>query len=178
MDITELILSDHHEQRRMFALLDDLVGEPAERIRPVWQRLKVLLEVHAEAEEQLFYPRLLDVGTGEGGKDSPEAETADAIHDHNEIRDALAAVGQHEVASQPWWQAVAEAREANSDHMGEEEREALADFRRHSSLQARHDLAVQFAAFEAEHFRGVTPDDHDPQQYVAEHGGDPGKAST
>ncbi len=177
MDITELILSDHHEQRRMFALLDDLVGEQPERIRPVWERLKVLLEVHAEAEEKLFYPRLLDVGAGEGSKDSPEGETGDAIHDHNQIRDAVAAVAKHDVATDGWWQAVAEAREANSDHMGEEEREALADFRRHASLQARHDLGVQFAAFEAEHFRGVAADDHDPQQYVAEHGGDPAKAA-
>lgn len=177
MDITELILSDHHEQRRMFAVLDELREAPAEQIAPVWDRLKVLLEVHAEAEEELFYPKLLEVGHGAGSKDSPEGETGDAIHDHNEIRDAVAEVGKHRVGSGPWWDAVAEAREANSDHMGEEEREALADFRRTASLQARHDLALQFAVFEAAHFRGVEADDHDPKQFVAEHGGDPDKAS-
>ncbi len=177
MDITELILSDHHEQRRMFAVLDELREAPAEQVAPVWDRLKVLLEVHAEAEEQLFYPKLLEVGQGAGSKDSPEGETGDALHDHNEIRDAVSAVGKHEVGSDEWWQAVAEARKANSTHMGEEEREALADFRRHASLQARHDLALQFAVFEAAHFRGVEADDHDPKQYVAEHGGDPAKAS-
>jgi hypothetical protein len=177
MDITELILTDHHEQRRMFALLDDLRDAPTEQVKPVWERLKVLLEVHAEAEEKLFYPKLLEVGQGAGSKDSPEGETGDALHDHNEIRDAVAEVGKHRVGSGPWWDAVAEAREANSDHMGEEEREALADFRRHASLQARQDLALQFAVFEAEHFRGVEAEDHDPKQYVAEHGGDPDKAS-
>lgn len=36
--------------------------------------------------------------------------------------------------------------------MGEEEREGLTDFLRHSGLQLRHDLAVAFAAFEATHF--------------------------
>ena len=177
MDITELILSDHHEQRRLFALLDELRSAPAEQITPVWKRLEVLLEVHAEAEEKLFYPKLLEVGHGAGSKDSPEGETGDALHDHNQIRDAVAAVGQHDVGSDAWWKAVAQAREANSDHMGEEEREALADFRRHASVQARHDLALRFAVFEAEHFRGVDAVDRDPKEYVAEHGGDPAKAA-
>ena len=58
------------------------------------------------------------------------------------------------------------AREANSDHMGEEEREALADFRRHASLRARHELAVEFAAFEAAHAWGVAASDKSPARYV------------
>ena len=61
MDITDLILADHHEQRRMFALLDE-IGDDPERLAPVWNRLSILLEVHADAEEGLFYPCLLDVG--------------------------------------------------------------------------------------------------------------------
>jgi Hemerythrin HHE cation binding domain len=53
LDITELILSDHHEQRRMFALLDEAGDDPA-RLGPIWDRLAILLEAHADAEEQLF----------------------------------------------------------------------------------------------------------------------------
>jgi hypothetical protein len=165
MDITELILSDHHEQRRMFALLDEAGGDRA-RLGPIWDRLVVLLEVHAKAEEQLFYPRLLGIGTGAGGTDSAAGETRDAIHDHNQIRDAIRSAGRHEVGSEQWWQGVRAAREANSDHMGEEEREALADFRRHASLQTRHELAVEFAAFEAAHASGVDSSDQSPARYV------------
>src|SRR3954447_5402360 len=150
MDITELILSDHHEQRRMFAILDEMRDDPA-KAGPVWTRLAILLDVHAEAEELLFYPRLLEVGTG--ATDAPDAdeETEDAIHDHNEIRDAVAAAGEHEVGPPEWWSAVDAAREANDDHMAEEERQGLADFRRHASLETRHSLGLEFAAFEAEH---------------------------
>lgn len=165
MDITELILNDHHEQRRMFALLDETGDDPA-RLGPIWDRLAILLEVHADAEEQLFYPRLLHVGTGAGGVGSAAAETKDAIHDHNQIRDAIHRAAQHPVGSQEWWQGVLEAREANSDHMGEEEREALADFRRHASLQVRHDLAVEFAVFEAAHATGVSAADKNPARFV------------
>ncbi len=57
--------------------------------------------------------------------------------------------------------------------MGEEERESLADFRRHACLQLRHDLAVQFAAFEAEHAGGIQARDRDVDDYHRENRIDP-----
>jgi hypothetical protein len=170
MDIIELILADHHEQRRMFGILDEL-GNEAAMLTPVWRRLCVLLEVHADAEEQLFYPRLLRVGTGADGADGGREETTDAIRDHNDIRDGIRRANEHPVGSGAWRQAVADTRIANSDHMAEEEREALADFRRRASLQARHDLGVQFAVYEAAHAGGVPLADKDPDRYADEHAG-------
>jgi hypothetical protein len=169
MDITQLILDDHHEQRRLFAMLEEIDRGDTATLSAVWRRLSAFLEVHAAAEEALFYPELLQIGKGAGGKDDAEDETEDAIHDHNEIRDAIAEVARHEVGTDPWFEAVAGANEANSDHMAEEEREGLTDFRQHASLQTRHDLAVSFAAFEADHVAGVPPVNPDPQQYIAEH---------
>ncbi|MDQ2880351.1 MAG: hemerythrin domain-containing protein [Actinomycetota bacterium] len=168
MDITQLILDDHHEQRRLFAILEQIDRTDTVALSALWTRLAAFLELHAEAEEELFYPELLRVGAGAGGVDTPEAETEDAISDHNDIRDAVAAVGGHEIGSDDWYDAVAKANEANSDHMAEEEREGLTDFRRHAGLQLRHDLAVAFAAFEATHFAGVTAVDKDPESYVRE----------
>jgi hypothetical protein len=169
MDITQLILDDHHEQRRLFAILEQVDPADTDTLTAVWGRLAAFLDLHAEAEEEIFYPELLKLGKGAGGKDTPEDETEDAIHDHNEIRDAVAAVAGHAVGSDGWYAAVALANEANSDHMAEEEREGLTDFRRHVGLQLRHDLAVSFAAFEAAHFAGVEPVDKDPGEYIAEH---------
>jgi Hemerythrin HHE cation binding domain len=165
MDITELILSDHDQQRKAFALLDEVGDDPA-RLAPIWDRLAILLEVHADAEERLFYPRLLDVGEGTGQAGSADDEARDAIRDHNDIRDGIRRARQHPVGTQGWWQGVADARAANSDHMAEEEREALADFRRAVSPQARHDLAVEFAVYEARHAMGVQLADKDPDSYV------------
>lgn len=169
MDITQLILDDHHEQRRLFAILDEVDRTDTDTLSAVWGRLAAFLEVHAEAEEEIFYPELLRLGKGAGGKDTPEDETEDAIEDHNEIRDAVAKVRGHDVGSDGWFEAVAGANEANGDHMAEEEREGLTDFRRNATLQLRHDLAVSFAAFEAAHVTGVEPVDKDPQDYIAEH---------
>ncbi len=137
----------------MFATLDDLHESEADALSAVWGRLRVFLEVYAEAEERLFYPELLRLGTGAGSKDSPEAETDDAIHDHNEIRDAIGLVDAEEVGTGSWWKAVAKVREANSDHMGEEERESLADFRCHADLDLRHSFGLSFVVFEAQHAR-------------------------
>jgi hypothetical protein len=169
MDITQLILDDHHEQRRLFAILEQIGRADTPTLEAIWGRLAAFLEVHAEAEEQLFYPELLRVGKGAGGKADAEDETEDAIRDHNEIRDAVAAVARHPAGSNAWYAAVAAANKANGDHMAEEEREGLTDFRRNAALSVRHDLAVAFAAFEAKHFIGVEPVDKDPKAYIAEH---------
>ena len=167
MDITQLILDDHHEQRRLFAIIEQIDPTNTAALGAVWDRLASFLELHAEAEEQLFYPELLRLGEGVDSVD-PEAETKDAIGDHNDIRNAVAAVTDHEVGSAGWYDAIAKANEANSDHMAEEEREGLTDFRRHAGLELRHDLAVAFATFEATHFGGVTAVDKDPDVYISE----------
>ncbi len=166
MDITELILFQHQEQRRMFALLDDIDRDDAQKVAPIWSRLSILLEVHAEAEEKFFYPRLLAVGSGAGGSQGASSETRDAIKDHNQIRDAIARSRRHPVASDEFWAAVQQARIANSDHMAEEEREDLADFRRHATLAMRHQIAVEFVDYEARKAAGIPTHDHDPDEYV------------
>ncbi len=166
MDITQLILDDHHEQRRLFAILEQI--DPAETgtLSVVWERLAAFLEVHAAAEEQIFYPELLRAGQQAGRIGTSEEETLDAIRDHNDIRDAIATVAGHAAGTAGWFDAVAAVNVANGDHMAEEEREGLTDFRREVSLQARHDLAVAFTAFEARHYAGIRPVDRDPDAYV------------
>lgn len=85
--------------------------------RRAWSDLApfgAFLELHAAAEEKLFYPALLKVGQGAGSKDSAAAETKDAICDHNDIRDAVAKVANHEVATGEWYAAIAKARKATA----------------------------------------------------------------
>ncbi|MGH9105008.1 MAG: hemerythrin domain-containing protein [Acidimicrobiales bacterium] len=107
-DITDLILDDHETLRRCFAELDELRDAGADALSQVWEPLGLLLDLHAAAEEQVFYPQLLARGQ------RAEAETTDAIKDHNAIRDAVGAAAQAPVASGKWWQAVKRAREQNS----------------------------------------------------------------
>ena len=130
MDITQLILDDHHEQRRLFAILEQIDRSDTGTLSAVWARLGSFLELHAAAEEAIFYPALLQVGIAARRRAGVEEETLDAIGDHNEIRDAVAEVARHSAGSDGWYAAVAGANLANGDHMAEEEREGLTDFRR------------------------------------------------
>ena len=168
MDITQLILDDHHEQRRLFAILEQIDQSNVEVLSAVWGRLGSFLELHAAAEEAIFYPALLQVGITAKRRAGVEEETLDAIGDHNQIRDAVAEVARHSAGSDAWYAAVAGANLANGDHMAEEEREGLTDFRRLAGLRQRHDLAVAFAAYEARNFAGVQPVDKDPAAYISE----------
>ena len=83
------------------------------------------------------------------------------------MRDAGAAG----VASDEWWAAVGRTRVANDEHMAEEEREGLADFRRNAPIGLREALGRQYREFMAEHptTRGLRIVDRDPQEYVEEY---------
>ncbi|MGA8330980.1 MAG: hemerythrin domain-containing protein [Mycobacterium sp.] len=177
-DITMLILADHEWFREQFAKLDDLQAQtPVNRhaLERVWGPLADKLDVHAYIEEKIFYPQLLQRGT-----DDPEGETLDAIGDHNDIRDAVRDANAAAVATDEWWAAVGRARQANDEHMGEEEREGLSDFRRHAPVGLREALGSQYSEFMAQHptTRGLPIVDRDPQRYVEESQGTTRRART
>ncbi len=164
-DITALILADHEWFRRQFASLDELQARDAgpAALEKVWRPLADKLDLHAYIEEKIFYPQLL-----KRGAEDPEGETLDAIGDHNDIREGVREADAAEVGSDEWWAGVGHAREANDEHMGEEEREALSDFRRHAAIGLREALGRQFAEFMESHptTEGVPIKDRDPQGYV------------
>lgn len=165
-DITMLILADHEWFREQFAKLDYLRARPGAKssaLETVWRPLADKLDVHAYIEEAIFYPQLLKRGV-----DDPEGETLDAIGDHNDIRDGVRDANAAEIGTNEWWAAVGRTREANDDHMGEEEREGLSDFRRHAPAGLREALGRQYGDFMAEHptTRGLDIVDRDPQDYV------------
>ncbi len=146
-DITTLILADHDWFREQFAELDYLQAQsPVNRaaLARVWRPLADKLDVHAYIEEKIFYPQLL-----KRGADDPEGETLDAIGDHNDIRDGVRDANAARVGTEQWWAAVGRTRVANDDHMGEEEREGLSDFRRNAPIGLREALGRQYSEFMA-----------------------------
>src|SRR5689334_6449198 len=165
-DITMLILADHEWFREQFARLDELQAQDADdpaALKRVWGPLADKLDVHAYIEEKIFYPQLL-----KRGGDDAEGETLDAIGDHNDIRDGVREANAAALGSEPWWAAVGRTREANDDHMGEEEREGLSDFRRNAPIGLREALGRQYSEFMAEHptTEGLPIRDRDPRRYV------------
>ena len=160
LDVTDMILLDHETLRRQFAALDDARSDDA--VKAVWNGLARMLLVHAACEEDVFYPALLAEGS------DAEAETDDAIDDHNKIKDAVREAGEHRVGTKVWWEAVGTARTENSEHLAEEEREALSDFRKSAPEKLRESLAVDWLNWRYAHDdgQGVSTTDKDPQTYI------------
>ena len=50
MDITQLILDEHAEQRKLFAAIEEIDRTDTAALTAVWGRLKALLDSHAEAD--------------------------------------------------------------------------------------------------------------------------------
>jgi hypothetical protein len=167
-DVTRLILDDHETLRRRFADLDDAQASGnRSAIGAAWEPLADLLDLHAEAEEQVFYPKLLEYGL----RPRAEDETEDAIEDHNRIRQGVRDAAAREVGSDEWWEAVGRARTENSKHIAEEEREALSDFRLTVPLEERYELGLDWLRFRARHGgeSDVEPIDKDADEYIVEH---------
>lgn len=149
-------------------MLEEWPREDTEGLAAQWKRLEIFLETHAEAEELYFYPELLKIGTGGADADSVEEEVEDAVKDHNDLRKAIRKVGRCKTGSSAWWTAVTDANVYNSNHMAEEERQDLADFRQRASLELRHEIALAFLRYEAmKAATGIMPEDKDPEAYVA-----------
>jgi hypothetical protein len=161
--VTDLIRLDHIWFRSQFAALEAARGD-AGTIASLWSTLSARLEVHAAAEEALFYPRLL--------KDDSDAtdDTKDAIRDHNEIRDAIRDAEGQPIGEAAWWAAVNATEHANTEHMEEEEQGPLIEFDDAASSDEQAELASAFASFETEHAgaRGISIEDRDPDEYVAD----------
>ena len=161
--ITDLIRMDHDWFRGKFAALEQARGDET-TVPALWKELSDRLEVHAVAEETLFYPRLL-----KDDKDSV-GDTEDAIRDHNEIRDAIKDAEGHAIGEEAWWKAVEDANKANTEHMQEEEEGPLREFDEVASEGEQAAMATAFAAFERDHAgrRGVSTKDKDPERYIEE----------
>ena len=73
-------------------------------------------------------------------------------------------------SSSSWWDAVLECRKANDEHLAEEERDVIPDFREHSDPSLRQSLGKAWIEFESAHAgaRDISGDDVDPDSYVKE----------
>ncbi len=163
LDIVNLILDDHASFRRDFETLLGLTDEEDPGAR--WEELAARLEVHASGEESVLYPQVLNK------VDDAEDDTEHAVKDHNKIRDAIRVVGEQEVATPAWWDAIRDAQYENNDHLDEEERDVLPPFRSEVSDDTRATMGQEWLAFRDEHFggRGLSGQDKDPEAYVERH---------
>ena len=136
-DIIGLVLHDHHVVAELFDKLQ--AATAADDQSALFAQVKDALERHASAEEKVLYPRVR--------KEVPDRreESKDAIEKHDQIRGSLKEVEDHQAGTELFALAVAQLVATTKHHIGVEESELLADFRKNSHAGEREELGRQFA---------------------------------
>lgn len=115
MDLFQLIRHDHQKAKRLFERLAETAGGTQSRPR-LFAELKHELELHAEVEEKYFYPALQ-------GHDEAKDLIREALEEHSDVKEALAALDQGDNESDSWADRLDELREDVEHHVEEEETE-------------------------------------------------------
>ena len=135
-DIIELVLHDHHAVAQLFDKLQ--VATRAGDQSALFAQVKDALERHASAEEKVLYPRVR--------KEVPDGrdESKDAIEEHDQIRESLKEVEEHDAGTPLFGLAVDQLVATTKHHVGVEETELLPDLRKNSEADEREELGRRF----------------------------------
>jgi hemerythrin superfamily protein len=135
-DIIDMVLHDHRTVEQLFDKLVAATG--ADEQTQLFAQVKEELERHTSAEEKVLYPRVR--------KDVPEGveEVKDANEEHDQIRESLKEVEEHEAGTELFTLAVAQLVATTKHHVGVEETELLPDFRDNTSVSERESLGRRF----------------------------------
>ena len=148
-DITALILADHNWFRAQFAKLDNLQAQ-----RSVDTPHSSESGVHSATSSTYTRTSRRRSSTPNfcsGAPTTPKAKHSTPSAITTTFATVYATPNAAPAGTEEWWAAVGRTRVANDDHMGEEEREGLSDFRRHAPIGLREALGRQYSEFMAQH---------------------------
>ena len=113
MDIYSLIKNDHQEVASFFRRLKAAEGF-SETSEQLFAQLREDLELHAHAEERIWYPALQEA---EGTQELVE----EALHDHALVQDLLDELAASRMDDEAWNEKLEMLEEHVADHIEEEE---------------------------------------------------------
>lgn len=116
MDLYRLLKQDHQKAKRLFERIAE-AGEGAKKTRErLFQELKQELELHTRVEEEHFYPALEEF-------DETKDLVAEALSEHDEVKEKLAALAQIDTEDESWPSEIEELQADVEHHVEEEENE-------------------------------------------------------
>ncbi len=120
MDATKVLKTQHDEVRdlfKKFEKLDD--GDRTGRLE-LFRQIKKKLEIHAQIEEELFYPPLRKARDEEARQD-----TAEAYEEHAVIKDVLRDLSSVDPGREDAFDATMKVLKENVEHHADEEEDDL-----------------------------------------------------
>src|SRR5688500_14042357 len=103
MKATDLLRRAHERFRALFS---DHFGSRPEKKREIFRALKEELEIHARIEEELFYPAVVRVRSGEA-----RAIVREGLHEHQILEGLLAEIDQMDPGDERYDERIKNLRE-------------------------------------------------------------------
>ncbi len=135
MDILELIKADHRLVESLFLEIEN--AEDTHKLYDSFNQLYEALNVHAEVEEQVFYPAIRD-------RQDTENLVDEAQKEHNEAKQMLEDVSFLSPTSVEFKAKIRELKQAIQHHIQKEENEVFSQVHQCMSQEERSQLGSEF----------------------------------
>ncbi|MGB9179336.1 MAG: hemerythrin domain-containing protein [Pyrinomonadaceae bacterium] len=114
MNAIELLKEDHKKVSGIFEKLDETTERGVKTREELFTQLKTNLDIHAEIEEQIFYPAIKDA-------DQTHEITLEAFEEHHVIKMLLQELDSMPKDSEEWAAKLTVLKENVEHHVEEEE---------------------------------------------------------
>lgn len=144
MDVFQMLASDHRQAERLFERLG--AAADADEKRRLFAELEQELDVHAQLEEEIFYPALRH--------DGADPLLDDSLAEHAGIKRMVSRMNELDADSEGWRANLEELSRAVSHHVHEEETRLFPQAREVLSTRLLESLAERISARKAQLQRG------------------------
>jgi hypothetical protein len=143
MDAFELLKKDHEKVSGIFEKLEPTTERGVKTREELFAQLKQELEIHAQIEEQIFYPAL---------KQAQETRdiTLEAYEEHHVIKELLAELDELAKDDETWGAKLTVLKENVEHHVEEEEGEMFKGARKVLSGEQIEELGARMEAAKQE----------------------------
>ncbi len=138
MDIFEILKTDHRETLQRFTELEETASHESTMRRKGFSTMDRELVAHLQAEEDAFYPPLLQ------GKYREEA--LEAIEEHHALELLLRDLGEMEPTGERWKPKLKVLKEMLEHHIQEEEGKIFLEIKGILSEHVAEEIGLQFNA--------------------------------
>ena len=135
MNPITMLKNDHQKVSRLFQEHSRATG--AERKKALFEQIHAELSVHAELEEQVFYPAVREASS------KGEETVREGYEEHAEVKTLLSEIQALEAGDEEYEQKVAELRAGVEHHVEEEEGEMLPEAEQALDPQRLQELGTE-----------------------------------
>ena len=136
MNIYDRLKKDHEKQRELCETLKNTHSGSQNRAN-LWEELKVELEAHASAEEQVFYSALMKKPEG-------TEESRHSVHEHQEMTKLITELDAMDQSTDVWEKKFKKLAHDVVHHVDEEEADIFPVARKCIDSERAKDMVAEF----------------------------------